>query len=247
MTDAMRSASLASALEAAAVGRESCRAMAAVDGEVASVEGLDDLIEAIPRIALMVCSATAAELMEVESDGTRKLLSRSGAGVEAPCPRMQVPLGQPGRNLVLIVWAAPGATLTGRDLERLTVYGSLADASLARLRSSAAPRNVATLAVVRERALARPPGFRSRPGSPQAKKNDDAALTPTLLTGQTRPFAQACRDCGAAMVERETKDGRKFHGCVRFPECKGGAALITRRARSLTQRASRRPVVKTRA
>jgi len=45
------------------------------------------------------------------------------------------------------------------------------------------------------------------------------------------------------MLERETKDGRKFLGCFRFPECKGGALLITRRARSLERRG---PVLKTR-
>src|SRR5256885_1596020 len=126
-----------------------------VNGEIASVDGFDDLIETIPRVALMVCSATAAELMEVQSDGTLKLLSRSGAGVETTFPRMQVPLGQSGRNLVLIVWAAPGTTLTARDLEQLTVYCSLAGTSLARARSNAAVReaaacDAATLAALRD-------------------------------------------------------------------------------------------------
>ena len=79
MTHAMRSASLASALEASAVDREAIGEVVAVNGEIASVDGFDDLIETIPRVALMVCSATAAELMEVQSDGTLKLLSRSGA------------------------------------------------------------------------------------------------------------------------------------------------------------------------
>src|SRR6267378_8279436 len=106
MTHAMRSASLASELAASAVDREAIGEVVAVNGEIASVDGLDDLIETIPRLALMVSSATAAELMEVESDGTLKLLSRSGAGVETTtCSRMQIPLGQSGRNLVLIVWA----------------------------------------------------------------------------------------------------------------------------------------------
>jgi len=40
-------------------------------------------------------------------------------------------------QLVLIVWAAPGTTLTERDLEQLTVYGSLARTSLARARTVA--------------------------------------------------------------------------------------------------------------
>jgi len=158
MTHAMRSASLASALEASAVDREAIDEVVAVNGEIASVDGFDDLIETIPRVALMVCSATAAELMEVQSDGTLKLLSRSGAGVETTCPRMQVPLGQSGRNLVLIVWAAPGTILTARDLEQLTVYCSLAGTSLARARSNAAVReaaacDAATLAALRDGVL----------------------------------------------------------------------------------------------
>src|SRR5438132_7263458 len=156
MTHAMHSASLASALEA--VDREAIGEAVAVNEEIASVDGFDDLIETIPRVALMVCSATAAELMEVQSDGTLKLLSRSGARVETTCPRMQVPLGQSGRNLVLIVWAAPGTTLTARDLEQLTVYCSLAGTSLARARSNAAVReaaacDAATLAALRDGVL----------------------------------------------------------------------------------------------
>ena len=158
MTHAVRSASLASAPEATAIDRNAIDEMVAVDGEIASVAGLDDLLETIPRLARTVCSATAAELMEIEADGTLKLLSRSGAGVEMTCPRMQVPLGESGRNLVLIVWAAPGTSLTERDLEQLTVYGSLARASLARARSNDAARKVAardaaTLAALRDGVL----------------------------------------------------------------------------------------------
>ena len=156
MTHAMRSASLAGALAASAVECEAIGEVIAVNGEIASVDGLDDLIETIPRLALMVSSATAAELMEVESDGTLKLLSRSGAGVETTtCSSMQIPLGQSGRNLVLIVWATPGTTLTERDLEQLTVYGSLARTSLARARSvrEAAARDAATLTALRDGVL----------------------------------------------------------------------------------------------
>jgi len=131
MTHAMRSASLASALEAGAVNGKAPGGIVAVDGEIASVDSLDELIETIPRLALMVCSATAAELMEVDSGGTLKLLSRSGADVETTCPRMQIPLGQLGRNLVLIVWGPPGTAISERDLEQLTAYSSLAGASLA--------------------------------------------------------------------------------------------------------------------
>ena len=117
--------------------------MGAVNGEIASVDAFDELIEAIPRLARMICSAAAAELMEVESDGALKLLSRSGAGVDTTCSRLEVPLGQPMRRLLLTVWAAPGTTLTERDLEQLTAYGSLARAWLARARSNAAIRDAA--------------------------------------------------------------------------------------------------------
>ena len=154
----MFSAALTSALEAAAVDRETLDEVVSVNRENASVDSLDDLIETIPRVALTVCSAAAAELMEVEPDGKLKLLSHSGARVDTTCPRMQVPLGQSGRNLVLIVWAAPGTALTERDLEQLTLLGSLARTSLARARSSAAvreaaARDAATLAALRDGVL----------------------------------------------------------------------------------------------
>jgi len=68
---------------------------------------------------------------------------------------MQNSLGQSGRNLVLIVWAARGTTLTERDLEQLTVYGSLARTSLARARTvrEAAARDAATLTALRDGVL----------------------------------------------------------------------------------------------
>jgi hypothetical protein len=44
------------------------------------------------------------------------------------------------------------------------------------------------------------------------------------LEEQMRRFGQQpCRTCGAATLERVTKDERKFYGCVRFPDCKGSA------------------------
>ena len=153
MTHAMRSASLAGAVGSEVVDRQAIGKLVAVSGEIASVDGFDDLIETIPRLALMLCSATAAELMEVEADGTLKLLSGSGVAVDTPRQRIQFPLRQSGRNLVLIVWGAPDATLTERDLEQLTVYCSLAGTSLARARSNAAVREAAVReAEVREAA-----------------------------------------------------------------------------------------------
>jgi type II secretion system protein G len=165
----MRSASLAGAVAAAVVDRQAAVGeFVAGSGEIASLDGPDDLIETIPRLALMLCSATAAELMEVEADGTLKLLSRSGVADETPRQRIQFSLRQSGRNLVLIVWAAPGATLTERDLEQLTAYCSLAGTSLARARSNAtaseaairedaaresAARDAATMAALRDGVL----------------------------------------------------------------------------------------------
>src|SRR5882672_12785079 len=107
MTHAMRSASLAGAVNSAIVDRQAIGELVAGSGEIASVDGRDDLIETIPRLALMLCSATAAELMEVEADGELKLLSRSGEAVDTPCQRIQFSLRQSGRNLVLIVWGLP--------------------------------------------------------------------------------------------------------------------------------------------
>src|SRR6266446_5152531 len=163
MTHAMRSASLAGAMKSAVLDRQAIGDLVAGSGEIASGDGRDDLIETIPRLALMLCSAAAAELMEVEADGTLKLLSRSGEAVETPRQRIQFSLRQSGRNLVLIVWGAPGATLTERDLEQLTVYCSLAGTSLARARSNAADREApvseaaareaATLAALRDGVL----------------------------------------------------------------------------------------------
>jgi len=71
------------------------------------------------------------------------------------------------------------------------------------------------------------------------------ALVPSSLTEHPRRSGERCRDCGAPMLERETTDGRRFQGCFRFPECKGGALLIARRARSLERRSHRGPVRKT--
>src|SRR6266403_916084 len=76
MTHAMRSASLAGAVNSAVVDRQAIGGLVAGSGEIASGDGRDDLIETIPRLALMLCSAAAAELMEVEAGGELKLLSR---------------------------------------------------------------------------------------------------------------------------------------------------------------------------
>jgi len=40
---------------------------------------------------------------------------------------------------------------------------------------------------------------------------------------QTRPYAVAtgleCPKCGAEVVEKRTRKGRRFYGCIRYPEC----------------------------
>src|SRR6267142_1892522 len=155
MTHTMRFASLAGAVNSAILDRQAIGELVAGSGEIAPVDGRDDLIETIPRLALMLCSATAAELMEVDAAGELKLLSRSGDAVDTPRQRIEFSLRQSGRNLVLIVWGAPGATLTERDLKQLTVYCSLAGTSLARARSNTAGtvRDVATLAALRDGVL----------------------------------------------------------------------------------------------
>ncbi len=191
---------LIAALEHSLVDRERIGQLVAVSQEIASIEGLDELIATIPRLALVFCPANAAELLEVEPDGSLTLLSRSGAALETPRSRIEqaaratlsagatrvedggrglhrapdagamlpspvarlavIPLRQGGRNLVLVVErAAPGAQLTERDLEQLTVYGSLAGTSLARSRSNAAvreaaARDAATMAAIRDGVLA---------------------------------------------------------------------------------------------
>src|SRR5262244_1544434 len=71
-------------------------------------------------------------------------------------------------------------------------------------------------------------------------------LVLSSLAGPLQRLGPRCRDCGASMLERETKDGRRFPGCFRFPECKGGAPLIARRAKSLERRARLGPLRKTR-
>ena len=73
------------------------------------------------------------------------------------------------------------------------------------------------------------------------RPSGDSAAIRTFV--RVRGTGRTCRECGAALVERETRDGRKLLGCFWFPECKGGALLITRRARSLERRG---PVLKTR-
>jgi transcriptional regulator with PAS, ATPase and Fis domain len=191
---------LIASLERSLVDRQRIGQLVAVSQEIASIERLDELIVTIPRLALVFCPADAAELLEVEADGSLTLLSRSGAALVTPRSRIEqearatlsagatrveddgrslhrtpndgaprpgpavrlavIPLRQGGRNLVLIVErAAPGAQLTERDLEQLTVYGSLAGTSLARSRSNAAlresaARDAASVAAIRDGVLA---------------------------------------------------------------------------------------------
>jgi len=75
-------------MKSAVLDRQAIGDLVVGSGEIASGDGRDDLIETIPRLALMLCSAAAAELMEVEADGTLKLLSRSGEAVETPRQRI---------------------------------------------------------------------------------------------------------------------------------------------------------------
>ena len=71
------------ALEHSLVDRTRVGQLASATHDIASITELPDVIAAIPRLALVVCPATAAELLQVEEDEPPRVLSRHGIALSA--------------------------------------------------------------------------------------------------------------------------------------------------------------------
>ena len=173
---------LSGALEHSMADRTRMGQLAAATHELASIFEYDELLVAIPRLALVVSAATGAQLVRA-SDESLETLGASGADVslrgEALARRVLqafsadgspvreglesitvVPVGPREGGFALVVEChSPGATIGERDLEQLAVYASFANISLVRasgrtaLREAAA-RDAATLAAIGDGVLA---------------------------------------------------------------------------------------------
>jgi transcriptional regulator with PAS, ATPase and Fis domain len=153
--------------------RERSRQLVAVSQKLSDFERPEELLEGIPRLAMMLVRAAAVALLEADATGRLTPLVREGLptascserfrevlrGEPLPLPQdgvaprvlegsagrcALVPLGGAGRRLVLALELAEGgASLHERDEEQLVVFGSLVGAALARVSASAALRQAA--------------------------------------------------------------------------------------------------------
>ena len=170
------------ALEHSLVDRTSVGQLASATHDIASITELPDVIAAIPRLALVVCPATAAELLQVEEDEPPRVLSRHGIALSATLDSVVTalrsalagesatergdrslavrPLAEAGPGIALLVErSAPAGPLSTRDLEQLAVYASLAGSSLGRARATTAlretaARDAATLSAIQDGVVA---------------------------------------------------------------------------------------------
>jgi transcriptional regulator with PAS, ATPase and Fis domain len=181
-------------LERTLLARERVSQLVRVSQQLASLEGPEELLEAIPRLAQALVPVATVGLLEVDEGGGLRCL----AGVALPaslsperlrqavvcalqekasqlipdeaCERAPprsperlvggrcavIPLPGAGRRLGLGVGMAERQVLlTEKDLEQLTVFGSLCGAAIARARScaalrQAAARDAATLSAIRD-------------------------------------------------------------------------------------------------
>ncbi len=79
---------LVTALERTVHGRTTIARFAEAAQQIAAIENLDELVAAIPELALLVCPGDASALLEVRADGSLKVLARSGAPFHAPQSRL---------------------------------------------------------------------------------------------------------------------------------------------------------------
>ncbi|MFL5374814.1 MAG: sigma-54 interaction domain-containing protein [Myxococcales bacterium] len=173
---------LSGALEHSMADRTRMGQLAAATHELASIFEYEELLVAIPRLALVVSAAAGAQLVRTTEDSL-EILGASGADVslrgEALARRVLdafsangspvregresiavVPVGPREGGFALVVEChSPGAIIGERDLEQLAVYASFANVSLVRasgraaLREAAA-RDAATLAAIGDGVLA---------------------------------------------------------------------------------------------
>ena len=168
---------LIGALERTALDRERMNVLVAVCQELASIDGWEEVVGAVPRLALVFIPKASAALLEVDEAGAFTCLSGDssvaslppeglaeavvaavGEGVLQLIPGeagVVLPLRSAGDQVVLVLrWSAETA-FDVHELEQLTVFGSLAGNALARARAGAAlrqaaARDAATLAAIRD-------------------------------------------------------------------------------------------------
>ncbi len=163
-----------SLLEDPALERERIRQLMAAGRKLSALERLEELLAEIPRLAMTLVRATAVALLEADAAGGLGLLAREGLPPARYSEHFQrvlrgealaagrcalVSLGGAGRRLVLALELVEGgASRRERDEEQLAVFGSLVEAALVRVSTSAvlrqaAARDAATLATLREGVL----------------------------------------------------------------------------------------------
>jgi transcriptional regulator with PAS, ATPase and Fis domain len=165
---------LISALERAIQDASALAQLTAATHEIAVIDAPNELIEAIPRVALVVGPGAAAALMQVRADGAVETLSRSGAPFETQSWRVAEeargalreaatngrgslrrdatrPSHRPGRlALVPLTQAAEGLALA---LERTEASAPIADRDMERLAVYASFANEALVAARARAAL----------------------------------------------------------------------------------------------
>ncbi|MFL5372720.1 MAG: sigma 54-interacting transcriptional regulator [Myxococcales bacterium] len=165
------------ATDGTAVGR-----LAVATRELSAIEEHDDLLAAIPRLALVACPGTGAHLVRVRRDAPPEVLATSGAeislrggalaqrvlqalptrgspAVSDAASMAILPVGHAEDGMALIVDRVSAMHRIGeQDLERLAIYASFAAVLLVRASSRAAVREAtarasATLAAIRDPAV----------------------------------------------------------------------------------------------
>jgi transcriptional regulator with PAS, ATPase and Fis domain/tetratricopeptide (TPR) repeat protein len=178
---------LIGALEHTLLDRERIGLLVVVSEQLSNIQDLEDLLTTIPRLALGLIPAATAALVEVGGRGELQWLPRDAVPPEAPAESLReavasalqqnapqvmrsferpagggcavIPLPCQERRLSLVIGQALGqAPLSERDLEQLSLFGSLCGAALSRASSTlalrrAAARDAATLAAIRDGVL----------------------------------------------------------------------------------------------
>jgi transcriptional regulator with PAS, ATPase and Fis domain len=167
-------------LEHTLLERERLGLLVVVSQQLLGIEDIEELLAAIPRLAMGLIPAAAVVLVDAGAAGDGQWLrevvvaalqqnapqivpdrargqpfSRSFER-QAGSPRAVIPLPCQERRLGLVIELAAGqAAFSGRDLEQLALFGSLCGAAISRVSSSialrrAAARDAATLASIRD-------------------------------------------------------------------------------------------------
>ncbi len=167
-------------LEHTLLERERLGLLVVVSQQLFGLEELEELLAAIPRLAMGLFPAAAVEWVDGDGTGDGQWLRESlASALQQNAPQLVpdrargqsfsrsferqpgsvraiIPLPCPDRRLGLVIELAVGQPpFSGRDLEQLALFGSLCGAALSRASSSialrrAAARDAATLAAIRD-------------------------------------------------------------------------------------------------